>query len=119
MREIEAQRETRLSLVNALAYGSRECGQNSKRNRVNMKRNIQRRREEERERKRGRGGEGEEETEKDTEREAKRRNERTFAADFILFLDLAIPEVHLGILVMKPINSLFYLSQLEMCFSDL
>lgn len=86
-----------------------------------MNRNIQRGREEERERKRGRGGEGkkETETEKDTQRETKRRNERAFAADLIRFLDLAMPEVHLGILVMKPIKSLFYLSQLEMCFSDL
>ena len=34
-------------------------------------------------------------------------------------LDLAMPEVHLGIPVIEPIKSLFYLSQLEICFSHL
>lgn len=30
-----------------------------------------------------------------------------------------MPEVHLGILVIKPVSSFFYLSQLEMSFSHL
>lgn len=115
MRETEAQREKRLSLVIALAYGSKKMWSKLKEKPTrHEQKDTERmgRREGEEKGRRGRG------RQRETQKEEKRQNELEFAADLIWFLDPAMPEIHTVILVIKLID-FFYLSQLEMCFSHL